>query len=218
MDYLSRDKKDVIDKLLSLKPREDYVWIATKQDLFTTYRDSCEKKSYFGQYTKDFRDTFYNINCIEGRSPQVFKSKKFLYMGYFEAKETNDKLFIFHDPSHSDNDLRFTGYVFPWRNDTFRSVWSWQDKLPSMSCDPFITYVEPSRKITDEQLIGFSKEECCKICRKANRDWRRHCQNFEEIGLYIKKTLRSMLKQLDEFMKSEDMVDPREEIEKAIKQ
>lgn len=203
MNIESVDASHNINKLLQLKPNEDCVWAAVKCDLFTTYNDYCSTnhQTYFGHWDMPFKDTSYSINCIEGKSPKVYKLKKLTYLGKFESKETFDKIFVFTD--RSDRDLRFSSYILPFEHG-FRTRFN---DPPELSSDVFSS-IDVTRRL-DIELISFNEEDGLKICRELNGCWRNDYRyiNFAEQGIYIKKTLKSMLKQLDEFMKSEYMID-----------
>lgn len=207
----SVDSSDNIKKLLKLKSKEDYVWAVIKCDLFQTHRPFAgDDTRYFGSYKKPFRDTSYSINCIEGKSPQVYKLKKLTYLGMFESKDTSDKVFVFTDCR--DRDLRFSGYILPFEYG-FRTRFT---NPLVLSCDVFLMFDE--KRTLDIELVAFSEEDGLKICRELNGTWQNDMRynNFAETGVYIKKTLKSMMKQLDDFMHSEYVVDPEVELKKDI--
>lgn len=205
MNIESVDASDNIEKLLKLKPRESYVWAAMKCKLFKTY------DGYFGQFTKPFRDTSYDINCIEGTSPLVYKLKKLVYVGAFEAKQSNNMLFIFYD---MESGFQSDYYVLPYDNTPYLT-WS-LNEAPYLSCDAFGSI--DKKHLLDIELIAFNEEDGLKICRELNRNWSRDMRfiGFTETGKYIKKTLESMMQQLDCFMKSEYMIDPAKEVENDL--
>ena len=108
----------------------------------------------------------------------------------------------------SDRDLRFSGYILPFEygfHTRFNSP-------PDISCDVFSMF-DAKHKL-DIELIAFTEEDGLKICRELNGHWRNDMRyiGFAEKGIYIKKTLKSMMKQLDNFMYSEYMVDPKTQI------
>lgn len=209
MTLESVDSSENIKKLLKLKPNED-VWAAVKCDLFKTYSDY-DRAKYFGHWEKPFRDTSYSINCIEGASPKVYKAKKLIYLGMFEAQGTFDKVFVFSDGS--DRHLRFSSYILLYDGDMQRFNSYGPLKISS---DAF-SFFDRARQL-DYELIAFNEEDCLKICRELNGRWRNDLRyiDFKEKGLYIKKTLKSMMRQLDDFMHSEHMVDPATEVKKDL--
>ena len=206
LDVLTKQEK--IDKLNAMAPNQDYVWAAIEVNLFKTYG------GYFGKYEKPFRDTSYSINCIEGKSPKIYKLKKLMYLGYFEAKNTRDKVYVFSD-KFEDNDLSFSGYILPYEHG-YRGAYDFR-KPPKISSEIFTRNFKYDR-VLDLDLIAFTENEGLKICREYNRHWRNDMRykDFLEEGKYIKKTLNSMLKQLNEFMTSEYFVDHEKEIEKDL--
>lgn len=207
----SVDASDNIKKLLKLKAKEDCIWAAVKCDLFQTHIPFAgDDTRHFGTYEKPFRDTSYRINCIEGKSTQVYKLKKLTYLGVFEAKDTSDKVFVFTDCR--DRDLRFSGYILPFECGFHTRF----NNPPDISCDVFSMF--DAKRNLDSELIAFTEEDGFKICRELNGTWRNDMRyiNFAETGVYIKKTLKSMMKQLDDFMRSEYMVDPEVELKKDL--
>ena len=207
MRLVSVDASDNIEKLLKLKPRKSYIWAAVKCKLFKTY-NGC-----FGQFTKLFRDTSYDINCIEGTSPLVYKLKKLVYVGAFESKQNNDMLFVFYDMKGG---LTSSYYVLPYDSHLYNPLSRSYYEAPYMSCDAFNNIDQKHR--LDIELIAFNEDDGLKICRELNGNWSRDMRfiGFAETGKYIKKTLESMMQQLDCFMKSEYMVDPVKEVENDL--
>lgn len=209
-DVLNRNESDILKGLLKLKPKEDHIYAVVKEPVFKT------EDGYFGVYKKPFRDTSYSINCIKGESPLAYKLKKLLYLGMFENPTCFDKVFVFSDYVDGrgfSNELRFSGYVMLWEDSRYLSSW---DKIPELSAEVFVN-MDDRHKI-EFGMFGFTKEEGFEICRELNGRWRNDLRyvDFAEQGIYIKKTLKSMLKQLDDFMTSECMVDPEEQIKKDL--
>ena len=198
------------DELCHLQPSKDYVYVACKQDLFKTYQPFASSSTRcFGSYVKSYRDSSYDINCIEGVSPKVYKTKKLLYVGVFEGQSSPyDKLFVFSDCDC--HDMRFSGYVLPYHSG-FSNYANY-----ALSSD--VVYAIGDKHVLDIELMAKSEEDCLKICRELNCEWHNDMRfiGFAEKAPYIKKTLKSMMKQLDDFMKSECMVDPKTQIEKDL--
>lgn len=192
-----------INKLLSLETGAE-VWTCKLSPIFSMH------DGYFGHYAWGDDYDPWTINCIEGKSPTVFKPMKIFYEGRFDAVGSScDKVFVFAtclNPTSFSSErlvlpLYWEGYRPPKLEVNARLFDSIVDRKQWLSIDK----------------IFFTKEECLSKCRDLNLSW----SSSSGIGAYGKwymKTLNKMKKELAECMKAEWVVDPVEQVKKDLSQ
>ena len=192
-------------KLMSLKVG-DPIWTAVKEPVFTMHGDSMHR-TYFGHYTWGDPYEPWEISCIEGKSPTVFKPAKLFYEGRFDASTSpNEKLFVFAkctNPTCSRD-----RYVLPFYYSGYRAPGL---DLSAKTIDGLIN----GKNCLQLDWIEFTREDCLKKCRELNSNWH-FCSGIGTYGKWYMKTINHMKKELSECMRAEYVVDPKEEIEKDL--
>lgn len=188
-------------KILNFKPGDE-IWTCMRFPVFST------ENGYFGHYFWGDDYSPWEIHCIEGKSPTVFKPMKLFYEGRFDAIESiGNNLFVFancRNPTTS-----YDRFILPLYYNGY--------KPPELKVDAKIF----DHLISDTQLlrfnwIHFTEEECLKKCRKLNSSWQ-FCSGIGAYGKWYMKTINKMKKELAECMKAEWVVDPEKKIEEDLK-
>ena len=179
---------DDIHKLLNLKTGDE-IWTCMRFPVFST------KNGYFGHYFWGDDYNPWEIYCIEGKSPTVFKPMKIFYEGRFanclNPTASCDRFML---------PLYYEGY-----------------KPPELRVDAKIF----DHLVSDEHLLRFDRvhfkeEDCLEKCRKLNSSWQ-FCSGIGAYGKWYMKTINKMKKELAECMKAEWIVDPKKKIEEDLK-
>lgn len=91
-----------INKLKNLNIGDE-IWTCKRYPVFST------ENGYFGHYFWGNDYSPWEIHCIEGKSPTVFKPVKLFYEGRFDAvKSVGNNLFVFVNclnPTSSNNGI-----------------------------------------------------------------------------------------------------------------
>ena len=197
------DNAENINRLLSLKTGEK-IWSC---NIFPVFSMS---DGYFGHYMWGDDYSPWEIHCIEGKSPTVFKPIELFYEGRFDAVgSSGNKLFVFSTslcPTSFGNE-RFV-----------LSLYHEGYKPPELKIDAKVfDHLIPDKQLLSFDRVHFTEEECLEKCRDLNSNW----HSSSGIGAYGKwymKTLNKMKKELAECMKAEWVVDPEKQLEKDIYQ
>lgn len=190
-----------IKKLLDFKPGNE-VWACKYSQVFST------SDGHFGHYFWGDSYDPWQIHCIEGKSPTVFKPVKLFYEGRFDAAEvSSNKVFVFASnlsPTSFSNER----FMLPLYYEGYRP--------PELQVDAKVfDYLIPDKQLLRFDRIFFTEEECLKKCRDLNSNWQ-FCSGIGAYGKWYMKTLNKMKKELTECMKAEWVVDPKEEIKKDL--
>lgn len=187
-------------RLLDLK-LEDEIWACRRFPVFST------ENGYFGHYFWGDNYDPYEINCIKGESPTVFKPVKLFYEGRFDAVGSlGNILFVFatcKNPTSSYDRL-----VLPLYYEGY--------KPPGLDIDAktFANIID-DKQLLRFDWIHFTEEECLKKCRELNSSWH-WCSGIGAYGKWYMKTINKMKKELSDCMKAEWVVDPEKQIKKDL--
>lgn len=192
-----------IRRLLSFKPGNE-IWFCKLSSVFST------SDGYFGHYFWGDSYNPWQIHCIEGKSPTVFKPMKLFYEGRFDAAEvSSNKVFVFTS-NLSPTSFTSERFMLPLYYKGY--------KPPELQIDAEVfDQLIPNKQLLRFDRVHFTEEECLKRCRDLNSNW----QFSSGIGAYGKwymKTLNKMKKELAECMKAEWVVDPEEQLKKDLYQ
>lgn len=192
-----------IRRLLNFKPGNE-IWFCKLSKVFST------SDGYFGHYFWGDRYDPWEIHCIEGKSPTVFKPMKLFYEGRFDAAEDPiNKVFVFAK-SLSPTSSASERFMLPLFYEGYKS--------PELKIDAKVfDHLIPDKQLLSFDRVHFTEEECLEKCRDLNSNW----HSSSGIGAYGKwymKTLNKMKKELAECMKAEWVVDPEKQLEKDIYQ
>jgi hypothetical protein len=191
-----------IGRLNNLKTGDE-IWSCHLSPVFST------NDGYFGHYFWGNDYDPWEIHCIEGKSPTVFKPMKLFYEGRFDADSSGyGKLFVFAtslEPTSFNSDR----YVLPFYYDGYKPP-----RKLELDAKMFDSIVDPKRLLRFER-VEFTREECLKKCRELNSSWH-WCSGIGAYGKWYMKTINKMKKELSECMKAEWVVDPEVQIKKTL--
>jgi len=192
-----------IRRLLSFKPGNE-IWFCKLSQVFST------SDGHFGHYFWGDSYDPWQIHCIEGKSPTVFKPMKLFYEGRFDAAEdSSNKVFVF---ASCLNPTSFTSerFMLPLFYEGYRPS---KLQIDAKVFDQLI----PNKQLLSFDRVHFTEEECLKKCRDLNSNWH-FSSGIGAYGKWYMKTLNKMKKELSECMKAEWVVDPEEQLKKDLSQ
>lgn len=139
------ESNDDIHKLLNFKPGDE-IWACMRFPVFST------ENGYFGHFLWGDSYNPYEISCIEGKSPTVFKPVKLFYEGRFDAAESvGNKVFMFANRMNPTSS--YDRFMLPFYYEGY--------KPPELQVDAKIF----NHLVSDKQLLRFDrvhfKEEDC---------------------------------------------------------
>ena len=189
-----------MDKLLAMKPGNDFVWAAVETAVFKTYA------GYFGYYLDGDPNDPWPVKCIKGTSPTVFKPRMFKYVGRFDMYNSGtDYLFVFSG-NRGDN-LCFSGIVMPWYSEyrVFADAKNLSGKILSGMFN--------EKRVLHADRAFFNREDCAARCRELNAS---RVGNFGHDEKWYEKTLENMQTQLRECFSADYVVDPVEKLKNTV--
>lgn len=190
-----------IRRLLNFKPG-DKIWACNLSTVFST------SDGYFGHYFWGDNYNPWQIHCIEGKSPTVFKPMKLFYEGRFDAAEvSSNKVFVF---ANSLNPTSFTTerFILPLYYEGYKPA---KLEIDAKIFNDLVC----NKQLLRFNRVYFTEEECLKKCRDLNSN-RQFSSGIGIYGKWYMKTLNKMKKELSECMKAEWVIDHKSKINQDL--
>lgn len=193
-------------RLRAMKPAKSVddgnsVWACMPAPLFKTH------DGYFGRHVWGDPHDPWELRCLEGKSPVVFKPMRLFYAGRFDLAGGFDSLYVF---KKSIEECPEYGVAMPWSSDCYRCV------RTELTANSLVPYILTDGRWLDYHEAFFTKDECVVKCREMNTRSCKGCAIAQD-GKWYRKTLEDMSRQLEECLASDWVADPAETLKKAVK-